>query len=212
MRWTYGDSWERYPIEPGQTWTERMTGSRLAVSDILRGLPGFMCDADMIYCDPPFGAGALNSFYHKAGIDERHTFAEFADAMEEAISSISPSICYLEIGRQNVDVYRKILADLYLVVQEWGIVYSKKSPMLLLRGGSSSQEFDFSGCDDRDAPLLAMQHEQFSCVADFCMGRGLTALSAFSEGKRFVGTDLNKRRLAVTIDRIARQGGVWICG
>ena len=41
------------------------------------------------------------------------------------------------------------------------------------------------------------------------MGRGLTATTAYALGKRFVGTELNPRRLAVAIDKVAQLGGDW---
>jgi hypothetical protein len=37
----------------------------------------------------------------------------------------------------------------------------------------------------------------------------LTGITAYQLGKRFVGTELNKRRLAVLIDEVARRGGEW---
>jgi predicted RNA methylase len=56
---------------------------------------------------------------------------------------------------------------------------------------------------------MAMMHEIFECVADLCMGRGLTGISAYKLGKKFVGTELNKRRLAVLIDKTSQMGARW---
>jgi len=208
-RWTYGDSWERYPIEPGQVWMERTTGSKLAVVDIFHSMPGYMHEADMVYTDTPWNTGNINTFYTKAGLEERHTFEELVQVLLSYLSYTNPRVCYLEIGRQNAHHYRGLLRLLYPIVQEWPITYYRKNPMLLLRGGEEPQHYDFTGDDDGVTPGLAMQVEEWTCVADPCMGRGLTACSAFALGKSFVGTELNKRRLAVTIDRVAKQGGAW---
>lgn len=48
--------------------------------------------------------------------------------------------------------------------------------------------------------------EQPGSVADLCTGRGLTLLAAHKFGAKFYGTELNKRRLAVAIDRAAKAG------
>ncbi len=69
--------------------------------------------------------------------------------------------------------------------------------------------FDFKNMDDMDTPKAVIEHEQFKCVADLCMGRGLTGLTAYRLKKQFVGTELNKRRLAVLIDTVAREEGHW---
>ena len=47
------------------------------------------------------------------------------------------------------------------------------------------------------------QNLDFECVADPCMGLGLVGYYANKYGKRFVGTELNKYRLAVCCERVA---------
>ena len=54
--------------------------------------------------------------------------------------------------------------------------------------------------------LKAIQAEKPSSVVDLCTGRGLTLLAAHKFGARFYGTELNKRRLAVAIDRASKAG------
>jgi hypothetical protein len=206
--WSYGDSWERFPIEPGQIWRER-AGSKVAVLDLLTSIPDFMERADLIYCDPPWNTGNVNSFYTKAGIKERHTFAEFVDALFEAVAIIYPRACYIETGKQNHENLLLEMGAIYSAVQSWQITYYKKNPSYLIRGGHEEQPFDFSGQDDMQTPFLAMEHESFSCVADLCMGRGLTGITAYKLGKRFVGTELNKRRLAVLLDKTTQMGARW---
>jgi len=34
MKWKYGDSWEKYPIEEGEIWQEPFSQSRIAVADL----------------------------------------------------------------------------------------------------------------------------------------------------------------------------------
>lgn len=210
MKWLYGDSWEKYPIEPDEIWIEKKTESALSVFDLMNGLPSFMYDADMVYSDTPWNLGNITSFYTKAETEYRvFSFNEFTSKLFEHIAQINPNICYLEIGRQNFDLFVDNMKLIFPVVQSWDIVYYKKNPNKLIRGGYITQEFDFTGYDDEKTPLLAMKNESFNCVADVCMGRGGTAIAAYSINKRFVGTELNKRRLAVAIEKIAKYGGEW---
>ena len=39
-------------------------------------------------------------------------------------------------------------------------------------------------------------------LGDFCMGRGLVGYYSNKAGKHFVGTELNKKRLAILLDMI----------
>ncbi|MDD3984108.1 MAG: hypothetical protein WC119_07380 [Synergistaceae bacterium] len=206
-RWTYGDSWEKYSIEAGQLW--RAGESQVAAHDLFDGLPDYMLEADLIYTDSPWNTGNINSFYTKAGIDESRTFEEFTKVLFHHIAAIAPVVCYLEIGKQNVELFKEAMADQYKAVQTWQVTYYRKKPSYLVRGSQTPTSFDFSGYDDMDTPILAMQHENFNCVADLCMGRGLTGISAYKLGKKFVGTELNKRRLAVLIDKTTQMGAMW---
>jgi predicted methyltransferase len=115
----------------------------------------------------------------------------------------------VEIGIQNLKIFQEKMAEIFPVVQTWQITYYKKSICYLIRGGQISASFDYSGLDDAQTPLLVIQNEECQCVGDLCTGRGLTALAAYQCGKRFVGTELNKRRLAVAIERVYKLGGKY---
>ncbi len=207
--WRYGDSWERHPIAAGEIWTETGTGSAVAVADLFDGLPAFMTQADMIYVDPPWNTGNVGSFYTKAGTARRGDFDDLLAALLDGVATIQASVCYMEMGRQNLGKTLDALGRLYPTIQYWLITYYRRNPSYLIRGGPRPATADFTGSDDMDTPRLAMQSEMFTCVADLCMGRGLTATTAYQLGKRFVGTELNPRRLACAIDKVAQLGGDW---
>ena len=58
--------------------------------------------------------------------------------------------------------------------------------------------------------ILAMRQQYpYTCVGDLCMGRGLVAAGALRAGRRFVGTELNHKRLSVALETIAAMGGVY---
>lgn len=208
MIYKYGDSWEKYRIKEGETWVDKQTGSAVTVCNLIKEMPRYMLEADMIYSDPPWSLGNVNCFVSKAGKDDYlQAFPEFSEAFFSRIAEIFPSVCYVEIGKQNLSLFKESLSKLFPVVQEWEIKYYNKHLCYLLRGGATKQEFDFSGLDDAATPEAAIRIETPICVADLCTGRGLTAVAAYKLGKRFVGTELNKRRLAVAIERVNKLGG-----
>ena len=209
-KWSYGDSWEKYPIEPGELWRERGNGSLVMAHDLFNGLPAHMREADLIYCDPPWNTSNINAFYTKAGIQQTREFHSFADLLFTSIMAIHPGVCYIEIGKQNLKLFEAELKLMYPYVQTWEVTYYKRNRSYLLRGGKYGfSQTNFTGMDDMHTPRAAMMTEQFTCVGDLCMGRGLTGTAAYRLGKRFVGTELNKRRLAVLIDEVAKLGGEW---
>jgi hypothetical protein len=208
MKYRYGDNWERYSIMEGEVWIDIATGSKMAVWDLMRGLPSWMAEAQMVYCDPPWSMGNVNAFITKA---ERKNyigrFDDFYAVFFRGILEIGPTVCYVEIGRQHREDFVRELRAMFPVVQEWPITYYGKNHCFLLRGGSESQLFDFSGMDDVRTPLAAIEHEPAAVVADPCTGQGLTAVAAYLLGRRFIGTELNCRRLAVAIHRVNKAGG-----
>jgi len=169
--------------------------------------PAFLFSADMVYCDPPWNLGNVNSFYTKSGFSPyMDQYIEFYRQLFSYIACIHPDVCYLEIGKQYLPDFKLEMDKLFPFVQVWPVTYYKKNSSYLVRGGIRPTDVDFTGMDDMDTPWFAIKSEKPNCVADLCTGRGLTAISAFKLGKRFVGTELNKRRLAVAIDKITALG------
>lgn len=207
-KWKYGDSWEKYPIEPGQVWEEEKTGSIFMVHDIMKGAPDIGIPPGMVYCDPPWNLGNANSFITKNNSKNYiNKFSQFYEQLFSAIWWYNPTVCYLETGKQHVNDFQSEMKKIFPSVQTWEITYYKKNTCFLIRGAASPTTADYTGKDDGETPLLAIKNENLNCVTDFCAGRGLTAISAFKQGKQFVATELNKRRLAVAIDKITQLGG-----
>lgn len=211
MKFFYGDSWEKYPIEEGEIWAEKASGSKVSVCDITKGLPDYMFDADMIYCDPPWSLGNANSFITKAGKTEHiHAFSDFYACLFSYILNVKAKSCYVEIGKQYRTVFEREMRQIYPSVLMWEITYYKKNPCFLIRGGRHAcHGVDFDGRDDAETPHIAISMEGPESVSDPCTGQGLTAIAAYKLGKRFLGTELNKRRLAVAIDKANRIGAQY---
>lgn len=210
--WTYGDSWGKYPIEAGQIWRHPPSDSAVCVHDLRQPLPSFLRGAAMIYTDPPWSQGNVNSFITKAGLTSYvESFTDFLDALFLRVAEIGPQVCYLEAGQQHVAEVESRLGRLFASVQRWGITYYRKHACCLLRGGASPTGVHFTGLDDGQTPEVAIRAERPANVADICLGRGLTLLAAHQHNVRVLGTELNKRRLAVALDRAARMGVIYQC-
>jgi hypothetical protein len=207
-KWPYGDAWEQFPIELGEVWGISANESRVAVHDLFEPLPEFMKCADMLFVDPPWNQGNVNTFYTKAGrTDYINNFTDFEKAFFRRVKDINPVTCYIEIGFQAVDKWQALLSETYPVVQKWDVVYYRKHPCHILRGSRSAPlDFDYTGMDESKVIAKAGEIEQYSVLGDICMGRGLVGMAAFSAGKPFVGTELNKRRLACLLQKLHKKG------
>ena len=169
-----------------------------------------MLEADLIYCDPPWNTSMVNGYYTKAHMpDIRSNFKDLISTFFSRIRQINPKACYIEIGKQGVQRVADMLKDIYPVVEVFDTFYYKTKPCHLVRGGYDRAKFSFNGLDEAPMVRGILESEAFGCIADICMGRGLTGTEAFKAGKRFVGTELNKRRLACCIERVAALGGDW---
>lgn len=206
--WDYGGAWNEYPIEPDELWIENNSGSKLMVRDLYDGLPYFMTEADMVYVDPPWNTGNINSFYTKAGLEEvRRDFFRFMDLLFHHLSLINPEVVYMEMGKGNVDLIWDKMDDLFPYLAKWEITYYGDKPCYLVRGGDEPSTRSFDGEDDANTPRQAIASEDPESVADLCMGRGLIAESAYELEKKFYGTELNKKRMACAIKKIDQLGG-----
>ena len=206
MKFNYGNSWEKYPIKENEVWVSS-NGSKIMVQSILDPLPDFFYNVDMLYIDPPWNLSNLNSFYTKADISNYlYDFKDFYSVLFKRIKEVNCKVCYLEIGKQNKDVFINNMKILFKFTDIWRVTYYKKHESYLIRGGISKCVFDFSGMDDSTTPQKAIEIENINSVGDLCAGRGLTGISVYNQNKIFYGIELNKRRLAVMIDKL---GGIY---
>lgn len=202
-RWDYGGAIERYPIQPGEVW--RNGESRVAVNDLFHGLPKFMCEADLIFVDPPWNIGNLNSFITKAGRDNyRDDFREFYTALFRHIAEIAPHTCYVEVGKEYLDEFLAEMKKLFRYVTFYNSSYyhRKENLCYVIRGSRKAKKPKLDYMDEEDIIAWVCENETYDCIGDPCIGRGLVAVNAHKHGRKFVGCELNPKRLAVLLERI----------
>lgn len=205
--WNYGDAYLRHPIGEGMAVFD--DGSMVKAHNIFDPLPEFMLAADLIFVDPPWNLGNLNSFYTKAArADKQTSFEVFYRRLFECIAEIMPASCYVEVGKEYLAEFIQEMKQLYKSVTFYNNTYYRKKDHLcyVVRGGAKRKKLPLDYMDEADVIAWICEHEDYSCIGDPCMGRGLVGLYAHRNGKRFVGTELNHKRLSVLLERLAESG------
>ncbi|NCG67762.1 hypothetical protein GWJ21_07315 [Bacillus coagulans] len=208
-KWDYGGAIDRHPIEPDEK-AIIDNGSVLRVHNIFDPLPAFMRSADMIFVDPPWNLGNLNSFYTKADRDDyQKSFEKFYLRLFECIKEINPRVCYVEIGKEYLAEFIIELKKQYKWVTFYNSTYyhNKKNLCYVIRASNKRKKLPLDGMDEENIIEWICENEDYNCIGDLCMGRGLVGLNAWRNVRRFVGTELNKKRLAVLLERIVNEGG-----
>lgn len=205
-KWSYGEAFQRYPCAEGII---KIAGnSYVKTHDIFQPLPAFMRKADMIFTDPPYNTALLRGFYTKAGLITDYDFPAFTKRLFECVAEINPKICYLEIGKEYLADYIAAMKSLYRYVTFYNSTYYHKPDNLcyIVRGSRKAKKPKLDGMDEETVIKWVCAHEDYQCIGDICIGRGLVGVEAAKAGRRFVGTELNHKRLSVLIERLDAMG------
>jgi len=208
-KWNYGDAYKRHPIKDTVVFDN---GSVLKVHDIFDLLPEFMRQADLIFVDPPWNLGNLNTFYAKAERDDYQSdFDRFLVRLFECIAEINPRTCYVEMGKQHLGECLVTLKKLYPHVTFYNSTYYHRPENLcyVIRASRKRKKLPLDGMDEEDIIKWVCENEEYECIGDLCMGKGLVGLHAYRNNKRFVGTELNHKRLSVLIEAIVKESGKY---
>ena len=211
MKWDYGDAYKRHPINTGTAVFPG--GSKLKCHDIFNPLPDFMKQADILFVDSPWNKGNLRSFYTKAETEPPETdYTVFYKRLFACIKEIAPKTAYCEIGKEFLADFIIEMRELYKYVTFYNTTYyhNKSNLCYIVCGSEKRKKLIFDGMDEEDVIQWICQNEEYNCIADLCMGRGLVALNSYKSGKKFVGTELNHKRLSVAIERIYNIGGTYL--
>ena len=210
-KWNYGNAYKRHPIADNEI-VVFDNGSKIKVHDIFDPLPEFMKEADLIFVDPPWNLGNLNSFYTKADRnDYKDSFTPFYKRLFECIAEINPKTCYVEIGKEYLADFIIEMRKIYKQVTFYNSSYyhRKDNMCYIVRGSNKYKKLPLDYMDEEDIIAWVCENEEYDVIGDLCIGRGLVAVEAYKNGKKFVGTELNHKRLSVLIERVVFLGATY---
>lgn len=183
--------------------------SKVQVCDWTIEMPDFMKEADTLLIDPPWNMGNVNSFYYKA--DKPHLtgfdFEMFSLSLFSRIDTIAPQFLFIEMGKEFLAWYITECQKRYRYVTFYNSTYyhkrDNKCYIIHATNQYKSRRYkDLEDLDEADIIQWICTHHAYQCIGDLCMGTGLVGKHAYLNGKKFVGTELNKKRLAVLVDFI----------
>lgn len=205
--WEYGGAYLALDME-GEI--ALPNGSAVEVCDWTERMPGFMKQADTLFIDPPWNAGNVRSFYTKADIEhDAFDFAAFTETLWSRIDQIRPKTLFVEMGKEHLWRYLERAGARYKYVTFYNSTYygKRENKCYVIHATNDAKARRYPELEDMDEARIiewVCANHRYSCIGDLCMGRGLVGRHAYLNGRRFVGTELNKKRLAVLVDFIAQ--------
>lgn len=186
--------------------------SKVQVCDWTVDLPSFMLEADTLVVDPPWNMGNVNSFYYKADLPylEQFDFEMFSLSLFNRIDAIAPQFLFIEMGKEFLAWYITECQKRYKYVTFYNSTYYRKRENKCYVIHATNQHKwrryrELEDLDEADIIEWICRNHEYRCIGDLCMGQGLVGKHAFLNGRKFVGTELNKKRLAVLVDFIQKS-------
>jgi hypothetical protein len=178
----------------------------IKVHDIFEPLPEFMKQADCLFIDPPCSEGNFKSFYTKADKAVRMNVNYFNQRLFELIDEINPKHLFIETFKSNNETIFNMLNERYGTnMKEFqSYYYGKLSNQcsIIYAYLDDENDFEIPLMDEEKAIEYICKNVEFNCIGDLCMGKGLVGFYANKYNKKFVGTELNEKRLACLIEHI----------
>lgn len=203
--WDYGGAWRQHDME-GEI--ALPNDSRVQVRDWTVTMPDFMKEADVLFVDPPWNTGNIRSFYTKAGLEQPpFDFLAFSEALWGRITEIRPRTLFLEMGKEHLwrHLERAQAAYRYVTFYNSTYYHKRENKTYVIHATDdfrTRRHAVLEDMDEEDIIAWICANADYRCIGDLCMGRGLVGRHAYTNGRRFVGTELNPKRLAVLVDFI----------
>ena len=178
---------------------------KVKVHDIFEPLPDFMKPADCIFVDPPCNNGNLKSFYTKSDKLLKLDYPRFEKRLFDVIDEINPNHLFIEVFASNKESIFEKLSERYGAnIKEFPSYYYHKedNKCWIYYAYLKENNFEIPFLDEEKAIEFICGNLEFDTIADPCMGKGLVGFYANKFGKKFAGTELNKKRLACLLEHI----------
>lgn len=210
IKWEYGGAYKAVNMEGI---ISLPNNSKLKVCDLTTEMPDFMKSADTLFIDPPCSQGNLKSFYTKSEKELPLKFSEFEENLFKRIAQVAPKYLFLEVFKSNKERFLERCKQMFdsVVIYDSFYYNSRKNKCWILQctNEASNREYpELQNIDEEKVIKWICENHKYTCIGDLCMGKGLVGRYAFQAGKQFVGTELNKKRLAVLVDHI-QNGTKW---
>lgn len=188
--------------------------SVVKVHDIFDPLPIFMKKADTLFIDPPYNQSLLSNFINRDGIaksfQNKGLFSGFIDKLFECIKWINPNTLFLEMGKDYLSMCMEKCKPLFPYITFYNSTYyhRQQNKCYVIHATQSAKNRRYKNLEDLDEEDIIKwicNNHRYECIGDLCMGQGLVGKYAYLAGRSFVGTELNKKRLAVLVDFIEKQ-------
>ena len=205
MNWEYGGLYKRHNMSGV---IALPNASCVQVCDWTESMPVWMREADTLFIDPPWNLGNVNTFYTKA--DREHVkfdFLAFSQKLLTRVDEIAPRFLFLEMGKEYLGWYLEECKRRFKYVTFYNSTYyhKRENKCYVIHATNEHKHRRYKELEDLDEQRIIEWlciHHDYQCIGDLCMGRGLVGKNAYLNGKRFVGTELNPKRLAVLVDFI----------
>lgn len=212
--WEYGGIYKEIDME-GIIYLPN--DSKVMVCDWTKEMPEFMKEADTLFIDPPWNMGNVNTFYYKADMPHLDIdFMAFTGHLFRRIDEIRPQYLFIEMGKEYLSTYLEECKKRYKYVTFYNSTYyhKRQNKCYVVHATDDFRHRRYKELEDMDEEdIIAWitANHQYNCIGDLCMGRGLVGQGAYKAGKKFVGTELNKKRLAILVDTIQKWADMWRC-
>lgn len=208
MNWEYGGTYRNYDMSGI---IELPNQSLVQVCDWTVSLPNFMLSADTVFVDPPWNMGNVNTFYTKAGLPHAEgNFMGFSRHFWMRLDEIEPRHLFIEMGKEYLGWYLEQARSRYKYVTFYNSTYYRKTEnkcyVIHATNDPKRRRYaDLEDLDESDIIAWICKNHDYQYIGDLCMGTGLVGKGAYLNARRFVGTELNPKRLALLVDFIAKQ-------
>jgi hypothetical protein len=204
--WEYGGLYHQHNMDGI---IDLPNNSKVQVCDLIDNMPDFMKEADVLFIDPPCSQGNLTSFYTKSDISETRKFDLFYNVLFERILQINPKHLFLEIFASNYEEFLNKAKNIYKNIIIYNSYYynNRKNKCWIFHCSNEEIKLNpvIDNIDEEKFIKNICTNFNYNCIGDLCMGTGLVGKYAFINNRKFVGTELNKKRLAILINYILSE-------
>ena len=202
----YNGAIDRVNVQQGKTYKVDDCGI-LKVHNLFDEIPDFYYNADYVVVDPPWNISNLKSFYTKAEKTLDKDFESFLNRIFEILSTLKVNSCYMEFGYQFADEIKSRMEKVFDNVRVIESCYYNTKPCVFIVGENDGHVLDFDTTYRDELKVIEdIIARKEGTVLDFCLGRGAVSRSAYKHGKKFIGTELNINRMAVSIEDLIKKG------